>query len=99
MQRTEEFFARQSIKTAGDRRNAQARRKKKIKLDATMEEDWKHVLSQVVNIMFDSDDPIEQLPFDIDVETSENVTDLISIGCCFPKRHPLYKWVTNMLCP
>ncbi len=64
-----------------------------------MEEDWKHVLAQVTKLMFDSEETIDKLPFDVDLETCENIADLISIGGCFPKKHPIFKWITKMISP
>ena len=66
-------------------------------MDPSLEEDWKHVLTQITKMMFDSDEIIDKLPFDVDLETCENIADLISIGCSIPKKHPLFKWITKMM--
>nr|CAB3230243.1 cilia- and flagella-associated protein 54-like [Phallusia mammillata] len=98
--RTEEFFGRVAAQSeVTSRRRKSQRGSVVVTIDAQLEEDWKHLLNQIVSLISSSDEPISQMPFDITLETAQSLVELFIIGCCVDSGHPMYKWLLQLLCP
>lgn len=70
-----------------------------LSIDSQLEEDWKHVLNQIVSLLSNDDDPISQMPFEINLESAQTVVDLFVTGCCVDSGHFFYKWLVRLLSP
>ncbi|XP_076801900.1 cilia- and flagella-associated protein 54-like [Clavelina lepadiformis] len=93
--RTDEFFGRnQPPPKSKQRRRSKT---KLVQIDPRLEDDWKHVITQIIDLLSGGqDEPITQLPFEITMTTAQSVVDLFTIGCFFDASHPLYKWMVQL---
>ena len=97
-QRTDEYIGKQDP-SPSDATPRKKTRAKSLQIDPQLEEDWKHVVNQINNLLSSQDEPITVLPFSVTLDSANKLVDLFSVGCYFEASHSLYKWLSTLLCP